>query len=231
MWGYRKTVRSRTLVTTVYRLRRKVEADPGEPRNIVQVYGTGYRFVAEQVEQEVTAPGNLPASRDAFVGRHRELDALAAELSEARLITLTGPGGTGKTRLALELAAREGARFESGAWVVDLSGAFDRVAVLRAVARTLRVPLTASDPASQLANALRYRGRLLLVIDNCEQVIDEVADPMAWRSARSSRERSTTSWSAVTARSPAPTSREPCPCAQRRSGSTGKRDRFEPRWR
>jgi predicted ATPase/DNA-binding SARP family transcriptional activator len=119
----------------------------------------------------------LPGRLTSFVGRELEL-ARIAELSEARLITLTGPGGTGKTRLAVEAAARS----DEEVCFVDLSHATDEAALTHVVAigLGLRAPtgLTSSpstaDPTERITAALAER-RLLLILDNCEHLLDAAA--------------------------------------------------------
>jgi predicted ATPase/DNA-binding winged helix-turn-helix (wHTH) protein len=133
----------------------------------------GVRFVGP-VSSEVTpiaaATSGLPAERDRFVGRVTELAALGDAVREARIVTLLGLGGAGKTRLALRFA-REAA-FPGGVWFVDLSEATTTGAVVVAVARALGVPLGAADAAGQVGHALASRGPCLLVLDNVEQVAD-----------------------------------------------------------
>ena len=111
----------------------------------------------------------LPADVSAFVGRAGELAALSALLSGARLVTVAGPGGVGKTRLALRAAADAADRYPDGIGLVELSGLTDE-ALLPAVARCLR--LRAGDPRSVRAAILDHlRGkRLLLILDTCEHL-------------------------------------------------------------
>ncbi len=112
---------------------------------------------------------NLPAARTSFVGRERELTDLANLLSDTRLLTITGPGGVGKTRLAVRAAADQ---LElTDVHFVDLSGVRDASAVAPIVAASLGVHATGSEPVDALVNHLAGR-RLLLVLDNFEQVAD-----------------------------------------------------------
>ena len=178
VWGYAERVRSRTAVTTVYRLRRKIEANPSNAQSLV-AQGAGYRLVLEGSEPAPAHGGSLPASRDRFVGRQTELEELRERLEQHRLTTLTGPGGTGKTRLALELARRCGEAFPGGAWFVDLAPSRARPDVHHAVAETFGVPLGSAPAVEQLGNVLVERGRLLLVLDNCEQVAADVGELVA----------------------------------------------------
>jgi predicted ATPase/class 3 adenylate cyclase len=114
---------------------------------------------------------NLPRPRTSFVGRGRELSEIADILTRTRLLTLTGPGGTGKTRLALRVATEQLDRFQDGVYVVDLSVTTDARLVLSGIAATLGLhedPNT--DVLDTLAHYLRDR-TLLLVLDNVEQVV------------------------------------------------------------
>ncbi len=99
VWAYHPQVVSRTVSTTVHRLRRKLEADPRNPRHLVNTYGSGYRLELHRHEP-------LPSALGDFFGRAADLDRLEALLDAARLITLVGVGGVGKSRCALELAQR-----------------------------------------------------------------------------------------------------------------------------
>ena len=110
----------------------------------------------------------VPASLTRFVGREQELHELALLLGETRLLTLTGAGGVGKTRLALELAARA-KQFADGAYFVELASTWDPEIIPHAIGQALRLP-GQTDRLEQLVRLLGDR-RLLLVVDNCEQLI------------------------------------------------------------
>ena len=125
----------------------------------------------------VAAP--LPASVDALVGRERELAELARLLTGSRLVTLTGPGGIGKTRLALEAARAERTRYPDGAAFVDLSALRDPELVLPTAARALGVDLSAGQPVTPALAAAIGERRLLVVLDNLEQVVSSGADVAA----------------------------------------------------
>ncbi|WP_163510567.1 BTAD domain-containing putative transcriptional regulator [Fodinicola acaciae] len=111
--------------------------------------------------------GNLPPARTDLIGRDAARSEILAELRKHRLVTLTGPGGVGKTGLALAVAREHG-----NAWLVELAGQRGRLADAALAALGVRETPGESDP---LASALRHR-KLLLVIDNCEHVIDEAAE-------------------------------------------------------
>jgi predicted ATPase/DNA-binding CsgD family transcriptional regulator len=120
------------------------------------------------------APHNLPVQLTSFVGREAELAEVHELLAAARLVTLTGAGGTGKTRLALQAAAEQAGRWRDGVWWVELAGA-DSVA--EAVAAAAGV-LVAEDALRSLTGQLAAR-RLLLGLDNCEHVLDAAAEVAA----------------------------------------------------
>lgn len=118
-----------------------------------------------------STPGNLPHALSSFVGRRRVLEELAAALAVHRLITLTGPGGVGKTRLALEAAPAQVPRHPGGTWVVDLAPVGDSSGVTRAVADALAVE---DQPGQGLTDTLTavlaHRPPTLIILDNCEHV-------------------------------------------------------------
>lgn len=113
----------------------------------------------------------LPAERDGFVGRREVLVTLAARFDDgARLVTVLGIGGIGKTRLALRYARDWLGNYPGGAWFCDLSSARSLDGIVHAVAQGLDVPLGKTDPVQQLGAAIAGRGNCLVVLDNFEQV-------------------------------------------------------------
>ena len=120
-------------------------------------------------------PNNLPAELSSLVGREQELAELADSLGRTRLLTLTGAGGIGKTRLALQLAADRSHVFADGVWVTELGGLSEPRLVAQAVASALQI---AEQPGRSWADSvvwfLRDRN-VLLVLDNCEHLLDAVA--------------------------------------------------------
>jgi len=118
---------------------------------------------------------SLPADLSSFVGRERELGELATLLNGARLLSLVGAGGAGKTRLAIELVRRHLPDFTDGVALVDLAGLTDPRLVPQAIASALKVPEQARRPLlATLSDRLRDK-RLLLVLDNCEHLLAECA--------------------------------------------------------
>jgi hypothetical protein len=118
---------------------------------------------------------NLPLQLTSFVGRERELAAVTDLLAAHRLLTLTGPGGVGKTRLALQAAASGRDTFAGGAWAADLAPLAEPGRVPAAVATALGLALEPGLPlAAQVIDALRAE-EALLVLDNCEHLVDACA--------------------------------------------------------
>ncbi len=113
----------------------------------------------------------LPAERDRFVGRQWPLARLAELLDDgARLVTVVGMGGVGKTRLTQRFAWSWLGEYPGGIWFCDLAPARDLPGVYRAVAQGMGLPLSGAAPAEQLARAIAGRGRCLVILDNFEQV-------------------------------------------------------------
>jgi predicted ATPase/DNA-binding NarL/FixJ family response regulator len=119
--------------------------------------------------------GNLPAELTSFVGRRGEVAEVRRLLSRSRLVTLTGVGGVGKTRLALRAAAELRRAFGDGVWLVQLDQLRDEALVAQAVAGALSLHARSGfSPEAALADYVADR-RLLLVLDNCEHLVDAVA--------------------------------------------------------
>ena len=119
---------------------------------------------------------NLPGQLSSFIGRERELAEAGRLLDEHRLLTVTGAGGCGKTRLALQLAADRTDRFDDGVWYVELASVAGSGTVARQVADVLRV---SDEPDVPLVSSLVERLRdqsVLLVLDNCEHLVDQCAE-------------------------------------------------------
>ena len=126
---------------------------------------------------ELPSPtGNLPSELTRFVGREREVAEISGALRGARLLTLTGPGGAGKTRLALRVAAQCSASFPDGIWWVELAPLRDGDSVLEALVGALGVrPSPGRTPVQAIIGRLA-EDRALVVLDNCEHLIEAAAD-------------------------------------------------------
>ena len=118
---------------------------------------------------------NLPAARTSFVGREREMVEVTRALAMTQLLTLTGAGGSGKTRLALDVARDLLGAYADGVWLVELAPLSEPELVLQEVASTLEIREQPGRPlADTLVHALREK-KMLLVVDNCEHLIDACA--------------------------------------------------------
>ena len=119
--------------------------------------------------------GNLPAEATSFVGRRRELAELRKKLATVRLVTLVGPGGVGKTRLAIRIGTDLARAFPDGAWLVELADVRDPGLVDNAVLAALDLrDQAATEPRALLLSHLRER-KLLLLVDNCEHLLEAAA--------------------------------------------------------
>jgi predicted ATPase/class 3 adenylate cyclase len=116
------------------------------------------------------SPSNLPTQMTTFVGRRREAEEVAELVRHSRLVTLTGPGGTGKTRLSLQVAAQLQAEFSGGTFFVDLSPIGDPALIPTTIAAALRLHEEPNRPVLESLKSHLRDLRLLLVVDNFEQV-------------------------------------------------------------
>jgi hypothetical protein len=123
----------------------------------------------------------FPAALASFIGRARALREVAGLLGECRLVTVTGPGGVGKTRLAGEVAGQVAGRFADGAWLAELAAVRDPAQVAAVVAAALGIREQPGVPAAGALARVLARRQLLLVLDNCEHVIGAAAAaPGCW---------------------------------------------------
>jgi predicted ATPase/DNA-binding winged helix-turn-helix (wHTH) protein len=146
--------------------------------------GRGYTFVASVTRESghgtpvapdrTSAAGNLPISLTRIVGRDDTITALVTQLAQRRLLTIVGPGGIGKTTVAVAVAEAVAPAVADGAWFVGLASLSDPGLVPSAVSTVLGVSLSGPDPVSRLTAWLRDR-QMLIVLDSCEHVIGAVA--------------------------------------------------------
>ena len=166
-------------------LRRALGDGQGDNRYVATVVGRGYNFVAPLRKEEPpqtapaptfapVAPHNLPFATTRMIGRDEITATLVTQLSRQRLVTIVGPGGIGKTTVALAVAERMIGAYEHGVWMVDLGALRDPRLVPSAVATVIGLEIRTEDPLPALVAALRD-SRMLLLFDNCEHVIDAAA--------------------------------------------------------
>ena len=178
-------VEEANLKIQVSALRRALGDGQDGNRYIVTVPGRGYNFVApvrletssppaRQVEVVPAKRNNLPLALTRVIGRDEVVAAVVARLSRQRLVTVAGPGGIGKTTVGLAVAERMIAEYEHGVWLVDLAPLRDPGLVPSAVATALGLEIRTEDPLPALVAAHRDI-RMLLMLDNCEHVIDAAA--------------------------------------------------------
>ncbi len=152
-----------------------------EPEQVHQVAAPGLPRDFAPLDAGRGFPNNLPAPPTDFIGRARDVEAGVRLLASSRLVTITGPGGIGKTRLALEVAGKAGGDHGDGVWWVDLAASTAPDHVVEAVAGALGV---IEEPGRSLADGIGayLAGRtVLLVLDNCEQVLASVREAAtAW---------------------------------------------------
>ena len=144
--------------------------------DVFQVRTKGLRTDFPPLKAIDTSSGNLPPAVTSLVGRESEVVEVQAAVRTHRLVTLTGVGGVGKTRLALEVAARLADEFPDGVWLFELAAVADPAAVPDAIAAVLGITQQRGKTVGEsVADALEGRVRLL-VFDNCEHILDAVAD-------------------------------------------------------
>jgi predicted ATPase/DNA-binding winged helix-turn-helix (wHTH) protein len=174
--------------THIGALRKALRDDKRANRYVSNVPGRGYVFVAPVASEEPTHPfaaradqreaiRNLPSPLARMVGRDDVVSELAGVLPQRRLMTIVGPGGIGKTTVALAVAQKLIGSYPDGICFVDLAPIAGPELVTSTVATALGVRLLSQEPVAELIASLRER-RLLLVIDNCEHLLDTAA-PLA----------------------------------------------------
>ena len=148
--------------------------DLARPERIFQVVAAGLRHDFPPLRSLDAMPGNLPGQLSSFVGREVEREAIADALLASRLVTVTGVGGVGKSRIAIQVALDIVRRFPDGAWLCELATATDDEGLAQVVAATLGVlARPAFTLAASIIDALRLR-ELVLVLDNCEHIVEAV---------------------------------------------------------
>lgn len=150
--------------------------DVPTPIGVFQVSAQGLATEFPPLRALDTSPGNLRRATSSLVGRESELDEVQAAVKAHRLVTLTGVGGVGKTRLALEVAARLEDEFPDGVWFFELAAVSDPASVPDAVAAVLGITQQPGMSVSDSVAAASEGRMRLLIFDNCEHVRDAAAD-------------------------------------------------------
>jgi predicted ATPase/DNA-binding winged helix-turn-helix (wHTH) protein len=174
-----------TLRVHVATLRRVLGDDRSDARYITNIPGRGYSFTAPihrgicstivtPAQQPRPPASNLPALLSPVIGRGDVIAILVDQLSQHRLLTILGPGGIGKTTVAIAVAERARRAFRDGVWFVDLAPLSDPALLPSNVAAALGFALPAAEPVPALAERLRDK-HTLIVLDNCEHVINAAA--------------------------------------------------------
>ncbi|HEY6325174.1 MAG TPA: adenylate/guanylate cyclase domain-containing protein [Candidatus Cybelea sp.] len=148
--------------------------DLARAERVYQLSGSGLPQTFPALRSLEQMPNNLPSQLTSFVGREAELHEIDALLGEHRLVTLAGTGGSGKTRCAIQAGAELLDRFIDGVWLVELAPISDLALVTAAIAQTLGVKEMPNRSLLDTLSAHLERRQTLLILDNCEHVIDEV---------------------------------------------------------
>jgi predicted ATPase/class 3 adenylate cyclase len=149
--------------------------DVPEPVRVFQVSAPGLQTAFHPLRTVPSHPNNLPAQLTSFVGREKELTEVQKLLSDTHILTLIGPGGTGKTRLSIQAASALLDRFPDGLWLVELAPILDPLLVPRVTAITMGLRDEPQRPViDMLCDYLREK-KMLIILDNCEHLVDACA--------------------------------------------------------
>jgi predicted ATPase/class 3 adenylate cyclase len=145
------------------------------PEHLYQLIAPGFPATFPPLKTLDSFPNNLPAQLTSFIGREREIAEVKRELSGHRLVTLTGSGGTGKTRLSLQVAAELLDQFPHGIWFVELAPLSDPDLIPQTILSTIGLNEQAGKSAVEFLKDYLREKRSLIVLDNCEHLIDASA--------------------------------------------------------
>jgi len=141
-----------------------------------------YQLIAPDLQQDFPAikslnalPNNLPQQLTSFIGRGKEVEEIKSQIGSARLVTLTGSGGTGKTRLTQEVGAQLLTNFPHGVWIVELAPLSDELQIIPALAQVFGLQELPFNPLANMVNDYLRDKKLLLILDNCEHLIEACA--------------------------------------------------------
>ena len=146
-----------------------------QPEKIHQLGAPDLQSEFPALNSVPTAINNLPAQLTSFIGRERELVETREKLGSARLLTLIGPGGTGKTRLSLHIGEEQIVHFRDGVWLVELAPISDPAFIIQAVASVFDVREVQNIPLTELVMDYLRAKELLLILDNCEHLVEASA--------------------------------------------------------
>jgi predicted ATPase/class 3 adenylate cyclase len=149
--------------------------DVSRPERVFQVVAPGLRADFPPIRTQLAVPGNVTPDVTPMVGRADDAHAVAEALGRRRLVTLTGPGGIGKTTLALHVARALTERLPQGAWFCDLATADSAESLLDVIAATLGVPPAAGESLAESVTTFLRARETLLVLDNCEHLTEAAA--------------------------------------------------------
>ncbi|HLA06115.1 MAG TPA: adenylate/guanylate cyclase domain-containing protein, partial [Anaerolineales bacterium] len=145
------------------------------PEHLYQLNASGLPVDFPHLRTLDFFPNNLPIQLTTFVGRKKEITELKQELDEHRLVTLTGSGGTGKTRLSLQVAADLLDHFEHGVWFVELASLADPELIPQTILSAIGISEQAGRPPLELLKEYLHEKKTLIVLDNCEHLIEASA--------------------------------------------------------
>jgi predicted ATPase/class 3 adenylate cyclase len=149
--------------------------DLGRPESVFQLVHPGLISEFPALRSLAVLPNNLPEQLTSFIGREKELEQAKEALRKTRLLTFIGPGGSGKTRLSLQIAAQELETYADGAWLVELAAVTDPALVAQEIANVFGVRETSGASVLEaLIEHLKFKN-LLLILDNCEHLIEASA--------------------------------------------------------
>lgn len=141
-----------------------------------------YQIVAPNLQKDFpplnsipTATNNLPQQLTSFIGRERELKEACEKLASAKLLTLIGPGGTGKTRLSIQIGAEGLANFKHGVWLIELAPISDPAYIIPAIATVFEIRAVQNIPLIQFVLDYLRAKEILLILDNCEHLVEASA--------------------------------------------------------